>query len=431
MARTRVDIWNATDAEGDWPAVLEAYERAIGTMRGLDPPNGPPTDPIGWQFQAAIHGRVRRQRRPRHGSPFWCNCQHGSWFFLPWHRMYLAAFEKIIQFHLEDETWALPYWYAIDPDAPKKAALPPAFLDLTLNDNNLQTDERSQIAKAGQPFYGDIDPVQVGETVLQTLRAFRYSTPSGAATFGGGERADLSFDGGERGLLENMPHGAVHSLVGNDFDEFGQLLDPGGWGRSSPPALDPIFWCHHANIDRLWEVWLRADAGPREPDRGLGVPRHHVHLPGSRGRRGDLARRRRARHRVPRLRLREPRGARRHSLPEPERRADQGDRPRRRRRCHPRCSEPPATCPWPAQSRSRSRWSGRRAGAISTPARRRAPTCASRASPAPAPRRCTASTSTCPRAPTRTTTRSCARDRSRRSAWPRPRRPTTSTPARA
>lgn len=25
-------------------------------------------------------------------------------------------------------------------------------------------------------------------------------------------------------------------------------------------ALDPIFWLHHANIDRLWEVWLGDNA---------------------------------------------------------------------------------------------------------------------------------------------------------------------------
>jgi tyrosinase len=24
-------------------------------------------------------------------------------------------------------------------------------------------------------------------------------------------------------------------------------------------ALDPIFWLHHSNIDRLWEVWLDCD----------------------------------------------------------------------------------------------------------------------------------------------------------------------------
>jgi tyrosinase len=265
MARTRVDVWNATDTEGTWPAILDAYERAIATMRGLDPPTGPPTDPVGWQFQAAIHGRADDNGDPDTSNPFWCNCQHGSWFFLPWHRMYLAAFERIIQFHLEDESWALPYWYAIDPDNPRKAALPPAFLDLTLDDNNLQTEERSQTAKAGQPFYGDIDATQVGETVLQTLVAAKYTTPTGEATFGGGERADLSFDGGERGLLENVPHGAVHSLVGNDYDQFGQLLDPGWMGSFYTAALDPIFWLHHANIDRLWEVWLRADPAHVNP----------------------------------------------------------------------------------------------------------------------------------------------------------------------
>jgi tyrosinase len=265
MARTRVDVWNATDTEGDWPAVLEAYERAIATMRGLDPPTGPPTDPIGWQFQAAIHGRDDGNGDADTSNPFWSNCQHGSWFFLPWHRMYLAVFEQIIQFHLEDDQWALPYWYSIDPDNPRKAALPPAFLDLTLDDNNLQTDERSQNAKAGLPFYGDIDATQVGETVLQSLAATKYTTPSGAATFGGGERADLSFDGGERGLLENVPHGAVHSLVGNDYDQFGQLVDPGWMGSFFTAALDPIFWLHHANIDRLWEVWLKADSAHANP----------------------------------------------------------------------------------------------------------------------------------------------------------------------
>jgi len=265
MARTRVDVWRATDSEGDWPAVLSAYERAIGTMRGLDPPTGPPTDPVGWQFQATIHGRADDNGDADTSNPFWCGCQHGSWYFLPWHRMYLAAFERIIQFHLEDDQWALPYWYAIDPDDERKAALPPAFLDRTLDDNNLLTEERSQTAKAGLPFYGDIDPVQVDRTLLQALKAARYTTPTGTSTFGGGERADLSFDGGERGLLENVPHGAVHSLVGNDYDEFGQLLHPGWMGSFFTAGLDPIFWLHHANIDRLWEVWLRLDDGHLNP----------------------------------------------------------------------------------------------------------------------------------------------------------------------
>ena len=60
-----------------------------------------------------------------------------------------------------------------------------------------------------------------------------------------------------------MPHGAVHSLVGNDYDEFGQLVDTGWMGSFFTAGLDPLFWLHHANIDRLWEVWLRLDDSAR------------------------------------------------------------------------------------------------------------------------------------------------------------------------
>ena len=265
MTRTRADVWNSTRAEGDWPAVLKAYEQAVGMMRDLDPPAGKPSNPLGWRFQAAIHGIEDENGGPDLSNDLWCNCQHGSWYFLPWHRMYRAAFERIIQHLLEDESWSLPYWYSIDPDDPGKAALPPAFLDLSLGDNNLQTEERSQTAKSGLPFYGDIDPVQVGETVIATLGAPFFATPSGQSTFGGGERSSLSFDGGERGSLENVPHGAPHSLVGNDYDEFGNLVDPGWMGSFFTAGLDPIFWLHHCNIDRLWEVWLRLDPSHANP----------------------------------------------------------------------------------------------------------------------------------------------------------------------
>ena len=97
MTRTRADVWNATNAEGDWPDVLKAYEVAVGTMRDLDP-TSQPSDPMGWRFQAAIHGLADPIGGPDTSNDFWCNCQHGSWYFLPWHRMYLAAFERIVQF---------------------------------------------------------------------------------------------------------------------------------------------------------------------------------------------------------------------------------------------------------------------------------------------------------------------------------------------
>ena len=45
--------------------------------------------------------------------------------------------------------------------------------------------------------------------------------------------------------LERGPHAAGHIAVG------------GTMGSSSSPA-DPIFWMHHANIDRLWSIWAQS-----------------------------------------------------------------------------------------------------------------------------------------------------------------------------
>jgi tyrosinase len=32
----------------------------------------------------------------------------------------------------------------------------------------------------------------------------------------------------------------------------------GFMGNFTRAPLDPIFWIHHCNIDRLWEVWINA-----------------------------------------------------------------------------------------------------------------------------------------------------------------------------
>lgn len=64
-----------------------------------------PADPRGWRFQASIHGAP-----PEAGSnPAWRQCQHGS-FFLPWRRIYLCWFERILRWAAADSILALPYW---------------------------------------------------------------------------------------------------------------------------------------------------------------------------------------------------------------------------------------------------------------------------------------------------------------------------------
>lgn len=259
MTRIRQDVWTRTRDEGDWPAVLVAYEQAVGKLRTLDPSGGKPVNPLGWRFLAAIHGLAKPDGKPDTSNPFWSNCQHGSWFFLPWHRMYLRAFELIIQSVLDDDNWSLPYWYAIDPDDRATAVLPPAFREQR-DDNNLYTGKRSMPINAGQPL------PDLSQALINALNADVYSTAEGTTSFGSGERAAPSFNGEETGLLEDVPHGGIHGLVGNDYDSSGTHVLRRGWmGSFVTAALDPIFWLHHANIDRLWQVWLDEDPTHTNP----------------------------------------------------------------------------------------------------------------------------------------------------------------------
>ncbi|MGE0536393.1 MAG: multicopper oxidase domain-containing protein [Pirellulales bacterium] len=69
---------------------------------------------------------------------------------------------------------------------------------------------------------------------------------------------------GNKSPLEAGPHDAVHGLVGG-IDAQGV---PGDMASVSTSAFDPIFWSHHANLDRLWNVWL-AQSGHENPDPNL------------------------------------------------------------------------------------------------------------------------------------------------------------------
>ncbi|MYR07875.1 hypothetical protein GTV32_16920 [Gordonia sp. SID5947] len=260
--RIRSDVWQLTRDHGDWPQVLVAYRSAVRAMRELDPPGGgPPVEPRSWRYQAALHGRNRPDGLPDTQNG-WSACQHGSWFFLAWHRMYLLAFEMLVQRFLDDDEWSLPYWYAIDPDDPAKAVLPPAFRDATTT-NTLFTGERSPEMNAGQPLEG-LD--FLGPALVASLADDTYTTDDGTGSFGGGRRDRPAYSGGEQGSLEDAPHGSVHVLVGGVItDDAGTPLRRGWMGQFDTAALDPVFWLHHANIDRLWQVWLEADATRTNP----------------------------------------------------------------------------------------------------------------------------------------------------------------------
>lgn len=263
--RIRRDVNNLSPSD----PIVTFYEKAIFEMQKgnkLD-------DPLSWRYQAAIHDYSRnlanvdsRRNDPINPDPFasssdilpsdrdtyWRQCQHAGWFFLSWHRMYLHFFEKTIMSivaKLPDgpTDWALPYWnYSVSASA---ALLPAPFRNPTIPDpvapgktrrNALYVAERTPNANAGLAF------LDASDTNLDCLKAKPFGGSGPGGSFGGPKRRN--HPPGAGGALEETPHNAVHGALGG----------AGGFmGGFSTAPLDPMFWLHHCNIDRLWEVWVQ------------------------------------------------------------------------------------------------------------------------------------------------------------------------------
>ncbi|CAA7404100.1 unnamed protein product [Spirodela intermedia] len=61
------------------------------------------------------------------------------------------------------------------------------------------------------------------------------------------------------GSMENSPHGPVHVWVGDPKQPNGENM-----GVFYAAARDPVFYSHHANVDRMWQVWKKLS--PRNVD---------------------------------------------------------------------------------------------------------------------------------------------------------------------
>jgi tyrosinase len=90
---------------------------------------------------------------------------------------------------------------------------------------------------------------------------FAGAMPSG---FGGARSQPAHFlNFGSVGALESTPHNVVHGVLGGGVD--GPACRTRWMGKPQCAALDPIFWLHHAQIDRLWNRWLSLGGGRAHP----------------------------------------------------------------------------------------------------------------------------------------------------------------------
>ena len=259
---------NAWDGNGTFANTdLLWYAKGVGVMqsRTLDDPNS-------WWFFAAIHGEyIEDQEFPGWGfipgppnvpakpapSPsiqdkFWNQCQHQSWYFAPWHRGYLIALEAQIRAAIISlggpSDWALPYWNYFGPN--NEYMIPPAFMQQALPDGS--ANPLFVKARFGPNSDGNVY-IQI-PPVAQACQDNTLYTGSNAATSRpgyGGPATSFSHSGNISGNLESNPHNLIHVQVGGNPSDtlWGLMSDPG------LAALDPIFYLHHCNIDRMWASW--------------------------------------------------------------------------------------------------------------------------------------------------------------------------------
>jgi hypothetical protein len=154
----------------------------------------------------------------------WNKCQHGGRFFFAWHRMYLFFFERVLRDAAQDPTLTLPYWDYTDP---QHADFPPEFAspDNGVGEINPLYDERRA------PGLGQLVHISASNTDIDD-----QLTESDFSAFQDG--------------VEGRIHGFVHCAVGNAC---GAPI----MGLVETAANDPVFWLHHANVDRMWSCWSK------------------------------------------------------------------------------------------------------------------------------------------------------------------------------
>ena len=299
QAAAKYRRYNVTSQQGQ--AMLRIYAVAVERMLEL-----PPSHPHNWFRNAFVH---------------FMDCPHGNWWFYVWHRGYIGFFEETIRAVSGRPEFTIPYWDwtelprippemfdgVLDPTSHRYQrftknlavftnyieptmqsywnALTPAQLAqqksrelVTFTDlwnNMLAYNTNTQIASAGDIAFA---PTASARYLSRENPDFNESTAStvkpdvilrGLAPTEFNDEKDVAkgftsayatshnvAPAGRQSFstLEGQPHNTIHNYIGGagplNYGPFGNMTN-----NLSP--VDPIFFLHHSNMDRLWDVWTR------------------------------------------------------------------------------------------------------------------------------------------------------------------------------
>lgn len=158
----------------------------------------------------------------------------GTQRFLPWHRRYLLDLERMVR--AADPQAFIPYW-----DWTTERGVPSWLTSFT------PTARAARTSGVDISVFRDPGPASALPTTGDIATILRASTYTEFTT-----------------LLEEGPHNRVHVWVGG-FDP--RTGEGGTMSRIETAPADPLFWLHHAQVDRIWSIWQQS-----HPGQGPSVP---------------------------------------------------------------------------------------------------------------------------------------------------------------
>lgn len=149
--------------------------------------------------------------------------------FLPWHRTFLYEFENLLQSINPDIT--IPYWdWTVDQSIPLWLQV---FTPTVIGTNTPDVSFPIVVTRTPGSDAPELPPKSDVDKVMAKKNYTEFTDCLESGNFGNHPE------------FQTGMHDQVHVWVG------------GAMGQIPIAPADPLFWLHHANIDRIWSLWQK------------------------------------------------------------------------------------------------------------------------------------------------------------------------------
>ena len=228
-------------------AAAQAYIEACRLLK-LEPLGNITT----YDYFAYWHEQAMNLMTPNNGvqNPRGRNAAHGGPSFGPWHRLMLLVFEAQCRRVLENDGFRVPFWdWGEDADDTGNSPIwDPGIMGgfgnpvrdgpftlgrgwtVNIVDGPVFAPQPRGLRRSPNTFEQLEDNASIRSRIRNEPTYARFTWDSRVSSF--------------VNSLEGPLHNTVHRWVGGDM-------------RTAMSPNDPVFFLHHANIDRIWFAWQK------------------------------------------------------------------------------------------------------------------------------------------------------------------------------